>query len=361
MSKGRVVVAMSGGVDSSASAALLLEEGYEVVGLFMRTGATEPADDCETSTAAKSRGCCSAADAADARRVADRLGIPFYSLNFSDRFREIQDYFVDEYARGRTPNPCVVCNTWLKFGKLWEYAQAVGADGIATGHYARIVKSEGKTELHTGLDASKDQSYFLFGIASEMLERIVFPVGGLAKADVRRKAEELGLGVAQKPDSQEICFVPTGNYLDFLRRHRPEALGSPGAIVDETGARVATHSGVAQFTIGQRKGLGVALGEPRYVVAIRPESREVVIGPRELLLQSTLEAKSVNWLAEIPVEPMECEVKIRHLHRAAAATVHPIGADRARVVFAEAQSAVTPGQAAVFYRGTRVLGGGWIA
>lgn len=362
MAKGRVILAMSGGVDSSVSAALLREQGYDVVGLFMRTGASEPAS-CDTDkTPTKSRGCCSAVDADDARRVADHLGIPFYALNFAEPFRKIEDYFVDEYLRGRTPNPCVVCNTWLKFGKLWEYAQAANAEWIATGHYARVVRDRhGFAELHSASDASKDQSYFLSGIRKEMLDRVLFPIGELKKTDVREKADGLGLGVAHKPDSQEICFVPSGRYQDFLHRHRPESLSEAGTIVDQTGQAVGEHGGVAHFTIGQRKGLGLAVGEPRYVVAIRPENRQVVIGPRELLLESTLEAESVNWLAEEPTEPMECEVRIRHLHRAAPAQIHCLSSDRVRVEFQEPQSAVTPGQAVVFYRGTRVLGGGWIA
>lgn len=369
-SRRRVVLAMSGGVDSSVSAHLLVEQGYEVVGLFMRTGATEGQASCESVAAAeavlggtkKARGCCSAEDASDARRIADRLNIPFYALNFSEEFGRIQDYFVDEYLHGRTPNPCVVCNTWLKFGKLWEYAEAVGAESIATGHYARIERgASGAAGLHAAIDSTKDQSYFLFGIRGDLLGRILFPIGALPKSEVRRRAVEMGLGVANKPDSQEICFVPSGHYQDFIRRRHPEVKDEAGEIVDESGKVLASHGGISNFTIGQRKGLGVAVGEARYVVAIRPEARQVVIGPRELLSRSTLDAERVHWLAaEPPVGPVRCDVKIRYLHRASSATVHPTGEGRVHVEFDQPQTAITPGQAAVFYRETQVLGGGWI-
>lgn len=371
MNRGRVVVAMSGGVDSSVAAALLTQRGYEVVGLFMRTGAHEPAptDACAPiAPPSKIRGCCSAIDAADAERVADRLDIPFHALDFSDDFRRIKDYFANEYSRGRTPNPCVVCNTWLKFGKLWDYAQAVGADHIATGHYARIERNAaGAFDLLRGADPAKDQSYFLFGIDRKMLPRILFPVGDLPKHRVRELAAELNLGVHQKPDSQEICFVPSGDYIDFIRSHRPDSLGTPGPIVDESGRELGRHDGLAGFTIGQRKGLGVAVGEPRYVLALEPEANRVVIGPRELLQRTLLVAERVNWLVdEPPTAPIRCEVKIRYLHQPAEAWVEPLAGDggrgqaRARVTFDAPQSAVTPGQAAVFHQGPRVLGGGWI-
>lgn len=361
MSKGRVVLAMSGGVDSSVAACLLAEQGYDVIGLFMRTGAAPEPTACDTSPK-KIRGCCSAIDAADAQRVADRLNIPFYALNFSEEFGRIKDYFVDEYLRGRTPNPCVVCNTWLKFGKLWEYAESVGADYIATGHYARIEQDEdGESGLFMADDSTKDQSYFLFGIRGDLLDRILFPIGNIPKTDVRQLAIERQLGVSKKPDSQEICFVPTGNYLDFIHRHRPDLPDEPGEIVDHEGKMLATHSGIKSFTIGQRKGLGVAVGEPRYVVKLRPESQQVVIGPRELLAQPTLRAERVNWLSRKPkTEPFRAEVKIRYLHRAVPALITPEENGYVRVDFDEPQQAVTPGQAVVFYRHSQVLGGGWI-
>lgn len=365
MSRGRVVLAMSGGVDSSVSAHLLVEAGHEVIGLFMRTGAhEEPAhgsEACATGTSPrKVRGCCSAIDAGDAQRVADRLNLPFYALNFEQDFGRIKDYFAEEYSRGRTPNPCVVCNTWLKFGKLWDYANAIGADYIATGHYAKIVRGEKGAELHRGDDPAKDQSYFLFGLRADLLPRILFPIGGMVKGEVRALAERLGMGLERKPDSQEICFVPTGDYQDFLRQYRPAAIGEPGPIVDSTGKRLGTHQGLGRYTIGQRKGLGIALGEPRYVVALEPEDNRVVIGTTELLQRDSLAAERTNWLIDPPTAPLRCEVKIRYLHRPAPATVEVGDTGRAQIRFDEPQSAITPGQAVVFYRDSQVLGGGWI-
>ncbi|MFO0948108.1 MAG: tRNA 2-thiouridine(34) synthase MnmA [Planctomycetota bacterium] len=366
MSRGRVVLAMSGGVDSSVSAHLLVEAGFEVIGLFMRTGAHEESsgenETCSTTSSAKKvRGCCSALDAGDAQRVADRLNLPFYALNFEQDFDRIKDYFADEYSRGRTPNPCVVCNTWLKFGKLWDYANAIGADYIATGHYAKIVSGPRGAELHRGDDPAKDQSYFLFGLQAHLLSRILFPIGGMVKGEVRELAESLGMGLARKPDSQEICFVPSGDYQDFLRKYRPESIGEPGPIVDAQGKQLGIHQGLSRYTIGQRKGLGIAVGEPRYVVSLEPEENRVVIGTAELLQRDSLDAERTNWLIDPPTEPIRCEVKIRYLHRAAGATVEIPESGLARVQFDEPQSAVTPGQAVVFYRDSQVLGGGWIA
>lgn len=360
MKRGRVVLAMSGGVDSSVSAYLLLRAGYDVVGLFMRTGAHDEANACDNTTT-RHRGCCSAIDADDGRRVADQLGLPFYALNFEKEFGRIKDYFVDEYLRGRTPNPCVVCNTWLKFGKLWHYARSIGADYIATGHYARIVRSEDNVALHMAIDVAKDQSYFLFGLDRELFDRIVFPVGAMLKREVRSLAAELGLAVSNKPDSQEVCFVPDGDSKQFIRRHRPEASISEGEVVDQTGAVVGKHSGFAGYTIGQRRGLGVALGEPRYVIGLSPDENRVVIGPRELLACHQLEADGVNWLTQSPpTSPVRCTAKIRYRHEPADVTVIPAEDNRVRVRFDVPQYAVTPGQAAVFYDGSRVLGGGWI-
>jgi tRNA-specific 2-thiouridylase len=350
---------MSGGVDSSVSACLLAEQGYDVVGLFMRTGAH---DDTPAPTSTKIRGCCSAIDAADARRVADRLEIPFYSLNFSEEFTRIKDYFADEYLRGRTPNPCVVCNTWLKFGKLWEYAESVDADFIATGHYAQILPDRaGRPGLFRGADLSKDQSYFLFGIRSDLLSRILMPVGHLPKTEVRRLADEYKLPIAQKPDSQEICFVPSGNYQDFLNKHRPQRDESPGEFVDPDGNKLGQHAGLSHYTVGQRKGLGIAFGEPRYVVQLRPQTNQVVIGTRELLAQPSLVAERVHWLIQpAPTEPIVADVKIRYLHQPAKATINPLGNAEVQVIFEQPQQAITPGQAAVFYDGNQVLGGAWI-
>jgi tRNA-specific 2-thiouridylase len=349
---------MSGGVDSSVSACLLADEGYEVIGLFMRTGAHDDAP----ASSSKIRGCCSAIDAADARRVADKLGLPFYSLNFSEEFGRIKDYFADEYLRGRTPNPCVVCNTWLKFGKLWEYAQSVDADYIATGHYARIRPDrDARPSLNKGADHSKDQSYFLFGIRQDLLARILMPVGHLEKLQVRRLAEEYKLPLAQKPDSQEICFVPSGNYQDFLDKYRPDRHEPKGEFVDPAGNHLGDHAGLSHYTIGQRKGLGIAFGEPRYVVELRPQTNQVVIGTRELLAQPALEAERANWLIEpIPSSPIQADVKIRYLHQPASATIIPGPDQTVRVEFDRPQQAVTPGQAVVFYEGEQVLGGAWI-
>jgi tRNA-specific 2-thiouridylase len=253
-----------------------------------------------------------------------------------------------------------MCNTWLKFGKLWEYAAATGADRIATGHYARIVAGAGESQLHRAVDPTKDQSYFLFGLRRELLERVLFPVGEMTKDRVRALAEKLGLEVHNKPDSQEVCFVPDGDHRRFIARHRGRAREEEGEIVDETGRKVGVHTGVGNFTIGQRRGLRVAVGEPRYVVQLDAAANRVVIGPREMLLQDQLEAERVNWLSDAPTGPVRCSVKIRYLHPAAAASVEPIDQQRVRVRFDVPQSAVTPGQAAVFYHGNRVLGGGWI-
>jgi tRNA-specific 2-thiouridylase len=352
----RVVLAMSGGVDSSVAAYLLKQEGYEVIGLFMRTGVHAPEDDGP----AHKKGCCSAVDAGDARRVADRLDIPFYALDFEQDFGRVIDYFADEYTAGRTPNPCVVCNTWLKFGKLWSYGKQLEADFVATGHYARVVKTDGGHELHRSTDPTKDQSYVLFGLRRSLLPHLLFPIGGLQKHQVRALAREAGLGVADKPDSVEICFVPGGNHAAFLRQRHPGRTNA-GQIVDTAGRVLAEHDGIEQFTIGQRKGLGFAAGARRYVLDIVPESRQVVVGEKEELLAGGLVASRVNWLFDgPPTETLECRARIRYRHTAAPARVTALPNGGARVEFREAQSAITPGQAVVFYRGDRVLGGGWI-
>ncbi len=352
----RVVLAMSGGVDSSVCAYLLRKQGYEVIGLFMRTGAHGGGED---TRADRKKGCCSAVDAGDARRVADRLDIPFYALDFEHDFGRIIDYFADEYLHGRTPNPCVVCNNWLKFGKLWAYAKQMEADFIATGHYARVVRRNGEPELHRAADPEKDQSYVLYGLRRALLSKLLFPIGDYRKEEVRALAREAGLGVHDKPDSVEICFVPDGDHAALIRRRRPDA-ATPGRIVDTSGKVLARHDGIERFTVGQRKGLGFAAGQPRYVLQIVPATNEVVVGPREELVASELVASSVNWLCDPPAAPLPCRVKIRYRHAAAEATVTALSDGGARVAFAEPQSAITPGQAVVFYDGERVLGGGWI-
>ncbi|GAB4140796.1 MAG: tRNA 2-thiouridine(34) synthase MnmA [Planctomycetaceae bacterium] len=375
----RVVLAMSGGVDSSAAARLLQDQGYDVVGLFMRSGETEeaacklPATGEAKSTSGMTatlpvinprshkQGCCSASDAADARRVADSLDIPFHALNFRDAFGRIKDYFADEYLAGRTPNPCVMCNNWLKFGKLWDFAQQVGAERIATGHYARLdfTPGEDRPVLRRGLDAGKDQSYVLFGINPELLSRILLPVGTYQKSEIRDLAQETGMRVADKPDSQEICFIPDNDYAGFLERYRGVDETS-GELVDPAGNVLGTHEGYEKFTIGQRRGLGVTFGAPRYVVGIDADSRRVVIGTKDDLARTDLEADQPNWLVDGLPSQFRCHAQIRYRHRAASAEVTIVNENRFSVRFDEPQYGVAPGQAVVLYDEDRVLGGGWI-
>ena len=376
----RVVLAMSGGVDSSVAAHLLRRDGHEVIGLFMRHGEAEPtACSLEAgATAAKKpapqfdllpilkehkQGCCSASDAADARRVADRLDIPFYAIDFHDDFGRIQDYFVEEYTSGRTPNPCVMCNNWLKFGKLCDYADGVGADFVATGHYARLRYDDGPDgvpSLVRGVDDSKDQTYVLFGIQREVLKRVLLPVGDYHKDQIREMAREVGLRVADKKDSQEICFVPNNDYASFVREHVGGELDLAGEIVTTDGRTVGRHAGIEHFTIGQRKGLNLAFGEPRYVVRIEADTKRVVIGTQDELLRTELTAKGANWLIEPPRGPLDCQVKIRYKNQPVAATVAPLDGGRMHVAMHEPRAGVAPGQAVVCYDGDRVLGGGWI-
>jgi tRNA-uridine 2-sulfurtransferase len=350
----RVVLAMSGGVDSSVAAVLLKEQGYDVLGIFMRTGTT--AEDADR----RSKTCCSVADAVDAQRVADRLDIPFYALDFERDFARIKDYFADEYLAGRTPNPCVVCNIWLKFGKLWAYGKQVGADFVATGHYARIVSADdGTTRVARGADRSKDQSYVLFGLRRDLLPHVLFPVGGYTKPEIRALAREHGLPVHDKPDSQEICFVPDDDYLSFVRDRRPER-ATAGRIVDEDGKDLGEHAGIEGFTIGQRRGLGVAVGSPRYVIQIEPLQRTVTVGRKESLEKLGLIASRFNWQGPVPAGTIPCLAQIRAQHRAVPATVTPLADERVRVVFDVAQSAITPGQVITVYQDDVVMGGGWI-
>ena len=351
---GRVVLAMSGGVDSSVAAHLLKEQAHEVIGLFMRTGAH--GDDLER----RAKTCCSATDAVDARNVADRLDIPFYALDFERDFARIMDQFADEYAVGRTPNPCVMCNIWLKFGKLWAYGKQVGADFVATGHYARMaLGSDGRPRIARGSDPVKDQSYVLFGLRRELLPHVLLPVGGHSKAEIRAIARDLDLPVHDKPDSQEICFIPDDDYLRFVRERRPE-LETSGEIVDEDGSKLGEHGGIEGFTIGQRRGLGIAVGEPRYVVQIEPESRTVTVGRRSSLDRAGLVASKFNWHVEPPDGPTRCLAQIRARHKAVLAVVERIDEGKARVIFNEPQTAVTPGQVVAVYDGELLLGGGWI-
>ena len=377
--KGRkkVVVAMSGGVDSSVAAALLLRQGYDVVGVFMRLGSpkgvgqadAESGEACETGTAGgkNKQGCCSVLDAADARRVAGMLGIPFYVLNFQDDFGRVIDYFVDEYNRGRTPNPCVRCNDWLKFGRLAKYAEAVGADYVASGHYARVgTDASGRPALMRGLDHRKDQSYVLFGISADALAHTLLPIGGYEKHEVRALAEELKLPVYNKPDSQEICFVPDQDYAALVRRRTPDRVRE-GELVTPAGEVVGTHRGHQHFTVGQRKGLGVGgRAVPLYVLSVDAASNRVTVGEKEALLARALVARQVNLLSDglctsrDTGREIRCTAKVRYNHAPQPAAAVVTGDDELMVRFDEPQSAITPGQAVVLYDGDVVLGGGWI-
>jgi tRNA-uridine 2-sulfurtransferase len=437
----RVILAMSGGVDSSVAAWLLREQGHDVVGVFMRHGqdATpspptplpkgEGTSCSPPSPLPKGEGsacslpspapnppppvtCCTAADAADARRVADRLDIPFYALDFHREFDRIVDYFVADYVAGRTPNPCIVCNTWLKFGRLFEYADRLGADCVATGHYARLVRdfpdsrvnengtvpfAASQIALCRGRDESKDQSYVLFGVRRELLPRLMFPLGEHCKEEIRGMARQLGFPVAAKRDSQEICFVPDRDHARFIRQYCPH-LDTSGDIVTTDGVVVGRHDGFERFTIGQRKGLGVAFGEPRYVVRIEPATHRVVLGTHDELARTELTAAGANWLVgasmrcdeerergrlgdwetkkpngltekspPLPPSPspplsstFRATVKIRYRSRAMPALVQLLPDNRFHVQFDKPCHAIAPGQAAVCYDGDRVLGGGWI-
>jgi tRNA-specific 2-thiouridylase len=353
----RVVVAMSGGVDSSVAAGLLAEAGHEVIGLSMQLYDQSQGADAFGS-------CCSLDDLHDARRVAARLGLPHYLVNFQEQFQQtVVRNFVDEYAAGRTPIPCVHCNADLKFAHLVERAAGFDAAAVATGHYARVTFDEdrGRYELRRGEDREKDQSYFLFSLTQDQLAHAMFPVGSLTKAEVRQHAERLGLAVAHKPDSHEICFIPDGRTADFVARQIADG-GEGGEIVDTAGAVVGHHRGIHRYTVGQRKGLGITGKAPRYVIRLEPAAQRVVVGPREELGCAEFGARTVNWIAgAAPVGPTRVTARIRHRHADAPASVTPTGADTAWVRFDTPQLAVTPGQAVVFYDDERVLGGGWIS
>jgi tRNA-specific 2-thiouridylase len=363
-----IAVAMSGGVDSSTVAAMLRADGYNLVGLTMQLWNQRRLAGREGMPEAVQGRCCSLDDVYDARRVAETIGIPYYVVNHEQRFeQEVVRPFVSEYLSGRTPIPCSLCNNHLKFDQLLVTARQIGAERLATGHYARIEfdSAGGRWLLKRAVDSSRDQTYFLFGLTQEQLSRTLFPLGGLLKSEVRQIARRHGLALADKPDSQEICFVPGGDYKKFLDAYLAEqgkALpDTAGELVSSSGEVLGTHSGIHNFTVGQRKGLGVATGSPLYVLQINGERRRVVVGGGEQLYSRSLQAKRVNWIAmELPGSPLRLGVKIRHRHEPASAVVEATGANEATVCFDQPQRAITPGQAAVFYDGDVVVGGGWI-
>lgn len=342
----RVLAALSGGVDSSVAALLLQEAGFDVVGVFMRNGVSA------TAGKAAAKSCCSASDARDAERVADRLGIPFYAVDYAQEFGALIDHFAAEYRRGRTPNPCVLCNQELKFGHLFSLAEAVGADAVATGHYARVVDGR----LLRARDDDKDQTYYLFGVDRAALRRVHFPLGALTKAEVRARARAAGLATAEKPESMDICFVTSGRYRDVVQARGGG--GRSGRFVDVEGRELGRHDGVDGFTVGQRRGLP-ALGAPHFVREIRADLGDVVICPRAGLLAERALVRGVNWLVP-PPPAFDAQVKIRARSPAAAARVTPGDSGAASVEFREPVMAITPGQAAVFYVGDTVFGGGWL-
>ena len=351
----RIVVAMSGGVDSSVAAALLAEQGHDVIGLSMQL--YDAAGDGDRSFGS----CCSIDDLHDARRVASALHIPHYILNFERQFDElVVSNFVREYSSGRTPLPCAHCNGDLKFATLADRGRAHGADRVATGHYARVERDEatGRLRLKRAVDRSKDQAYFLFSLTQEQLAHAMFPVGDRPKEAVREYARQRSLPVADKPDSQEICFIPDHDYARFVGERAPETAG--GAILSEDGRVLGSHEGIHRFTVGQRKGLGLSTGSPVYVLELRAAERQVIVGPRASLERTTLTASGVNWILEKPDHAVCVTAQIRHRHQAAPATVRSVGPDRAEVVFDTPQIAITPGQAVVFYEDDVVVGGGWI-
>jgi tRNA-specific 2-thiouridylase len=354
----RVVMAMSGGVDSSVAAALLLEEGYEVIGATMQIWPSDLPGAGEVEG-----GCCSLGAVEDARAVANKLGIPYYVLNFQSSFQEtVIDYFVAEYIQGRTPNPCIVCNHDLKFQKLLEKAIALDADYMATGHYVRRERDSdsGRWILKKGLDTTKDQSYVLYGLTQGQIAKSLFPLGNYTKSFIREKAAALGLTVADKPDSQEICFVPDQDYAGFINSYRPGST-RPGLIRHTDGRVLGEHNGIIHYTIGQRKGLGIAAATPLYVTAIDPVSDEVIVGDNENVFAKCLTASNLNWIAISGLDqPMELEAKIRYSAKPVPALLRPRSAGQVEVMFQSPQRAITPGQAVVFYRGDLMLGGGTI-
>lgn len=357
MEKKKVVVGMSGGVDSSVAAWLLKQKGYDVIGVTMQIWQDE-----DEMTLEEHGGCCGLSAVDDARRVAAALEIPYYVMNFKQDFKEyVIDYFVDEYVHGRTPNPCIACNRYVKWESLLKRSLDIGADYIATGHYARVDRlPNGRYAIRTSKTAKKDQTYALYNLTQKQLSRTLMPVGEYEKDDIRKMAEEIGLQVAHKPDSQDICFVPDGDYAKYIE----ESVGQeslPGNFVLSDGTVVGTHKGIIHYTVGQRKGLGLSLGHPAFVLEIRPDSNEVVVGTKEESMSVYVRANQVNFMSvEDLTEPKRVWAKIRYNHRGAWCTVEKTGSDEILCTFEEPQRAITPGQAVVLYDGEYVLGGGTI-
>jgi tRNA-specific 2-thiouridylase len=364
----KIAVAMSGGVDSSAAAALLKEQGHDLVGFTMQLWNQRRGISVDENGEPLPSRCCSLDDVYDARRVAEELGFPFYVLNLENEFeRGVVQPFVNSYLNGETPIPCVACNSRLKFASLDKLAASLGCEKVATGHYARVeMGAQHRYRLLRGRDPNKDQSYFLWELTQDQLSRALFPLGELSKSDARQAARENHLAVAEKKESQEICFVPDGDYAGFIDRYleaeqQTDRLPGAGEIVNSAGESVGQHSGIHRYTIGQRRGIGVANARPLYVLNVNATDNRVIVGYDDELLSDEFMAAGVNWIAfDNPTEPIEASVRIRYRHQSAAATITPLPDNRAHIKFVEPQRAITPGQATVFYRGDEVLGGGWI-
>jgi tRNA-uridine 2-sulfurtransferase len=365
----RIAVAMSGGVDSSAAAAILKEQGHELVGFTMQLWNQRRGINVDENGEPLPSRCCSLDDVYDARRVAEELSFPFYVLNLEKEFeRDVVQPFVNSYLAGETPIPCVACNSRLKFASLDKLATSLGCEKVATGHYARVERDETtqRYRLLRGRDPQKDQSYFLWELTQNQLSRALFPLGELSKSDARQAARDNQLAVAEKKESQEICFVPDGDYAGFIDRYleaeqQPDRLPGDGEIVSSSGNVLGSHTGIHRYTVGQRRGIGIAGARPLYVLNIDAPQNRVVVGSVEELLSDTFTAAGVNWIAfDNPTEPVEAAVRVRYRHTAESATITPLPNNRAQVKFDQPQRAITPGQATVFYRGDEVAGGGWI-
>lgn len=357
MEKKTVVVGMSGGVDSSVAAYLLKEQGYEVIGVTMQIWQDE-----ERETLEEQGGCCGLSAVDDARRVAWNLDIPYYVMNFKSEFKDkVIDYFIDEYTKGRTPNPCIACNRYVKWESLLKRSMDIGADYIATGHYAQIEQlPNGRYALKRSVTEAKDQTYALYNLTQDQLKRTLMPVGAYHKDEIRRIAEEIGLQIANKPDSQEICFIPDHDYAGFIKENSEMEL-EEGNFVNLKGEIIGRHKGITHYTVGQRKGLNLSMGHPVFVVEIRPETNEVVIGENEDIFTDTLRCSQLNWMSiEEPEGEISVIAKIRYSHKGAPCTIRKVGDDLVECKFREPQRAITPGQAVVFYDGEYVAGGGTI-